>query len=565
MKQEAIENEANLAISTKITIKREPTVEDGLGNSGDEEIIPKEEPKPANSDEQMPLLVCQICFKSYPNKRAFNDHQRSHKPATIECNICHKLFKENSLLAKHVKMAHERPHKAAVKPEERYCKECDKLFPTRALLTKHIKQRHGERIFACSLCQKSFVLKHHLRRHKELVHKSGEQQQVETTITNEQNEPDLAVDSVGQSQCRSTIVKEELIIEDVLDPVDDEVESDVLPQIEAKPRKKSAEKKISSKCEICRKVLSTKKQLRLHVERMHSDRQIRKRVGWNLKYHPDENGLFHCQECDKSFTSRAHFSGHVIKHKVLKERRFYCKPCDKVFSTKDTLKIHEAHGLHKKKIAEKCKDVSTTEQTDPVKVKQEPNAEQHVAVDGQLPEPSAESWQCEKCDRSFKKKNSLKIHMHRHKTPEDEVVEDENGLCTCPDCGKVFSDKNYYHSHKRRHKAKKLAWYKCKYCDKNFGSRPDLERHEPVHVDGRGPRVTKYIRGENGLFNCEECEKSFQGRNQFCNHVLMHKYVRERRFLCEPCDKAYGTKYALTRHEKEIHGKVANVQKDEQD
>lgn len=533
VKQETLDNDENFTFCSGTAVKVEPNFE---AKSEEQNLLQE-----TTQSGEKTNFQCKICGKVYPKRKSYNDHMRTHKEATLACTICEKSFKEKRQLTNHIKSAHENPPRPSTDPP--YCKECDKWFTNRPNYLKHVK-RHGPRRYTCSFCPMTFVEIHHLKRHKSKVHKDTIPRgfdDPDPTEPMEEEDPVEAPDSEMQFSF-PTVVKEELIIDDSLDENDaDETQDSAEEEDSQNPD--------SVKCDLCEKVYKTKVHLRAHVKRMHTNPPAaHKRVGWNRKYHADADGLFRCDECGKSFFKRHNFSGHVMKHKSIRERKYLCVPCNKPFSTRDNLRHHEdkVHGPHRKTVKIKQTDSTPTETTEAVEIKKEP----------------VESWNCEECDESFHSEKFYTVHMRKHKKEKSVKVTRTDGkekVWKCEECDKEITNKRFYKSHLRRHIMKRQGRYKCCFCEKHCGSRSDLERHQQIHEAGNRPRVIKYIRGENGLFSCGECKQSFTTRNLICRHSLMHKYMREKTFACEPCGKAYGSKYALQRHEKEIHGEMITV------
>ncbi|XP_038106969.1 zinc finger protein 425-like [Culex quinquefasciatus] len=113
---------------------------------------------------------CPVCDKSFTCNRKYYTHQRRHRDQAYTCITCKKSFKEKFELDRHVKQVHRERPKRAPPAMKFHCSECDKTFTLEKLYKNHMV-RHGERIFKCTLCPKSFVLKCDLRKHEKSGHK----------------------------------------------------------------------------------------------------------------------------------------------------------------------------------------------------------------------------------------------------------------------------------------------------------------------------------------------------------------------------------------------------------
>lgn len=75
----------------------------------------------------------------------------------------------------------------------------------------------------------------------------------------------------------------------------------------------------------------------------------------------------------------------------------------------------------------------------------------------------------------------------------------------CKFCGKAFFKKHDLNIHQRSHTREKPL--RCRFCNKGYSDPSNLIKHEKKH-----PQYTKE-------FQCNVCQKSFEGRRKFTNHV----------------------------------------------
>ena len=81
----------------------------------------------------------------------------------IQCKFCPMTFSRPALYTLHIASLH--PYALPF-----MCSLCKKGFHTKTGYKLHM-QAHNGRTFACPACQATFKLKHHLKRHLEMVHK----------------------------------------------------------------------------------------------------------------------------------------------------------------------------------------------------------------------------------------------------------------------------------------------------------------------------------------------------------------------------------------------------------
>lgn len=269
------------------------------------------------------------------------------------------------------------------------------------------------------------------------------------------------------------------------------------------------------------------------------------------------NTKWHCEKCNKSYPNSNTFSAHKTRHKALETGRFTCQQCEKRFGDNRSLNLHKKKGCNGKSTDN---SVSADEKTwvciECNKAFRNPYTyQQHIYAHRIV---SAGKYKCEICERCFKGKYALTRHeqnVHQKKInaeakqlvkdaskPEAEkvrnaVVKDENGFFKCPDCEKRFEFRLKYIIHARRHVALKEGFYKCKICEWAFKSSGELKRHERVHEKHNSrilgdpfalicPEAT--LTKESGKFKCSACEKTFEQRREGLRHVMRHVHVSEK-------------------------------------
>lgn len=129
---------------------------------------------------------------------------------------------------------------------------------------------------------------------------------------------------------------------------------------------------------------------------------------------------------------------------------------------------------------------------------------------------------CPQCDKSYKYKTSLTLHLKIH----------ANGKCfVCDDCGKSFDRIHNLQSHMLSHSTE--TPFDCDHCEKRFKNEVMLRNHQLRHQG-----VKK--------FACETCGKLFVTTAELRTHSRMH--TGQKPFKCSDCDKAFTTKSHLAVH-----------------
>uniref|UniRef100_A0A4Y0BNC7 Uncharacterized protein n=1 Tax=Anopheles funestus TaxID=62324 RepID=A0A4Y0BNC7_ANOFN len=142
---------------------------------------------------------------------------------------------------------------------------------------------------------------------------------------------------------------------------------------------------------------------------------------------------------------------------------------------------------------------------------------------------------CPHCPQRFRKHAAVYSHVrYRH-----EIFDNPEGY-TCDICGVTMQYRPSFRYHMRIHYHEQMGTFKCQYCERVFGTRARLERHERTHT-GERP------------FACHLCTKTFAHSGQLATHISRHN--NERGHKCAQCGKAFFNKAMLRQH-LESHGTV---------
>ena len=178
-----------------------------------------------------------------------------------------------------------------------------------------------------------------------------------------------------------------------------------------------------------------------------------------------------------------------------------------------------------------------------------------------------ERVQCNKCNKSYARKQ----HLVRHMTVDHEIDKSKYHVChyahcntvfetdeafnkhckdyhnteamQCDICGKTVSNKHKLKLHKNVFHGKMTKTFKCNICGKSFNYKANRNLHE-------GQCKGNEDQYEN--VQCDKCNKTFTNAAHLKRHVtFMHDAPKK--FRCEVCDEAFKTKVMLRNHKSNSH------------
>ena len=280
-----------------------------------------------------------------------------------------------------------------------------------------------------------------------------------------------------------------------------------------------------------------------------------------------------CDTCQKEFAN----SDELNKHQAVK----HCKFCYVCFQNFDNPKILISHLLNEhQRIETYCLKCQTFFENTKQKLEHMKNCPEkfqcplcpHSANNRNmlkyhikpthLKKVFKKAFDCEECNVSFKKIETMRKHIRR-------VHEGIIDFVTCEKCGEKFKGEDvlkyhikFVHNNERNHK--------CKICGLMVRTKFYLKKHiatvhekqKNVQCDQCGKeffdkwRLRGHIRDNHEepekKFQCERCEKSFKTRTCWKIH-FERMHVENKKFPCTKCTRSYALKHELEDHISSIH------------
>ncbi|XP_055382207.1 zinc finger protein 658B-like [Condylostylus longicornis] len=225
-------------------------------------------------------------------------------------------------------------------------------------------------------------------------------------------------------------------------------------------------------CNICQKRFVTARGRTIHMKQKHA-----------VKIGPPP---YKCNVCGRLFKRIQHLNAHEVVHLSENDRKLYaCPQCNKKFTNEWYVQDHIriVHKRDRPFICELCGAAFGSNRN---------------LVDHHLTHSEEKKFKCPKCEKTFKCKRALKLHVDIHDDTE----------------------------------------YICQVCGLKLNTRRILRRHMIVHSD-----LNKY--------RCNFCSKQFKRPDAFKNHLILHTGLKP--YECSFCDLTFANGSNCRKHQRTTH------------
>lgn len=238
---------------------------------------------------------------------------------------------------------------------------------------------------------------------------------------------------------------------------------------------------------------------------------------------------YKCSRCSRTFRSAAGLTRHERAHKRHKQ---FCQACGTFYQTAIALEVHICTS-HRDKEDQHCCSLCQKEYSNADCLRQHMTHKHGSEMGG---EPS---FSCDICDRRFRWKSSLKMHVKLH-----EAMDSSSSvkLFKCTKCGHICPSQCSLKAHMIKHSDRRQ--FPCSICGISFKRKYALKEHcQAVHCSEKN-------------FQCSACGQTFVVKRYLDAHFKQAHVPGPQSFTCSDCPKVFKTEKSLKSHWRSCHGDI---------
>lgn len=427
---------------------------------------------------------------------------------------------------------------------ENKCEKCGKVFSCKNSLNMHRKVQYCVQPFACSYCQKQFLLASSLKKHVIAAHPEEE---LSVVYVCGYCEKDFHSKLQLKEHFELHLNMKPGYSGNLLNTCQESGKDSSKANVNTIPPPKIIHDMVSI-CGYCGREFRRKQNLRVHMKihfrakpegcstiSVQYKCQVcemefisKAQVNQHRIIHPDIKP-FVCSLCQRHFRLQSSFKTHVacIHPEVIENPQIYiCGYCGKEFYLKTLLRHHLKY--YSRYIPESCSNRIPSRE-DRIKKMEEKKV-------------NAPRYLCVECGTDYSSKQTLNLHISKKHGPVDSGIE----AVVCSHCPEQLSNLDNLTMHMAsvhldEIRVPNFSLFVCGYCEKEFPTKDGLRTHMKLHSEVK----------PSPKFVCETCGKEFPAMSKLKKHSLTHSGIKP--FACSLCVKTFSQACNLKKHTTAVH------------